>query len=78
MLSPVRPECIFKLRMSPAPRNKPNAFDIVGAAAIVVAAKALIKPRRVTLDALEAAICHMSRFCPRRLGHDGELTTPQR
>ena len=40
-LSPVLLEIIFKLRISPAPLKKPEAFVKVGAAATVEAAKAL-------------------------------------
>ena len=52
-LSPVLLEIILILRMFPAPRNKPAAFEKVGAAVIAEAAKA---PRIKRLDMLLLSI----------------------
>jgi len=61
--------------MSPAPRNNPKAFDIVGAAVTAVAAKAESNPLRVTPFVCEVVICNVSRSSP-RAGFSAVENTP--
>ena len=54
----MRPENIFRRRMSPAPRLKAKALDIVGAAVTIVAAKMPSRLRRVSpVDAEVVILC---------------------
>jgi hypothetical protein len=56
MRSPVRRDIIDNLRISPAPRKNPAAFENVGAATTVAAANALIMARRVIKVVLSVTI----------------------
>jgi hypothetical protein len=56
MRSPVRRDIIDNLRISPAPRKNPAAFENVGAATTVAAANAPIMARRVIKVVLSVTI----------------------